>query len=78
MRAVEHPTVAEEPDTDSGTFTFRDLRAQLPKQRLNVPPLNVTGGGTGKDRLKRSPVFAFHGISPFRRAIVPARTHRQS
>jgi hypothetical protein len=68
MRAVEDPTVTEEPDTDSGTFTCRDLGPQLPKQRLNVTPLNVTGGGTGKDRLKRSPVFAFHGISPPRRA----------
>jgi len=58
---VEHAPIAEQPDTDAGTFPLADLRPERDEQRLDVAPLDVGADRAGEDQFQRPLVLAFHG-----------------
>ncbi len=52
--------LAEQPHADAGTFPLADVRPQLGKQRLDVPPRDVGADRMAEDSFERSPGCAFH------------------
>ncbi|WP_256582172.1 hypothetical protein [Pseudomonas sp. MYb185] len=49
---MEYSPFIEQTNTDSGALPLRYLSTQVQHQRLNIPPLNITADGAGKNLLK--------------------------
>lgn len=41
MRSKKYPSFSKQPDTNTGTFSFIQLRPQLDEQRFDISPLDI-------------------------------------
>ena len=60
MRTVEHAPLAKQPHANAGSLPLADFRAQLGKQRLDVPPRYVRADGMAEYQGKCSSMLALH------------------
>lgn len=60
MGPVEHPSLTKQANTYTRAIAFTDLCAKLDEQRLDIGPVDVAAGWSGKDQCQRSSMSAFH------------------
>ena len=59
---MEHPPLAKQPYANAGPFPLADFRAQLGKQRLDVPPRYVRADGMAEYQGECSSMLAPHNV----------------
>jgi len=58
---MKHPSFTKQPDADTRSFPFRNLRTQLAEQRFNIVPFYFCAEGMRKDQFKGFAVLTRHG-----------------